>query len=202
LEKNIQKSNLNHDDTRCAIDTTIGKTLSYPLPVTAFNPKQCHKIMGTFLSLALPRSGIVRSAARQIVHSPFEVMGFGYDDMDMDQLAEHIMIMIDHGNGKTVTGKLIRTLAEGMHIEIGFRGDLMKTPHKKIRWSEHTWLRNTLEGMISIKVHLKTTLPILQTWKEDDVFIMEEIQKLHCFNSSEMKIINEVRMHIGRYYIQ
>jgi len=39
-------------------------------------------------------------------------------------------------------------------------------------------------------------LPTLHTWKEDDVFIMEEIQKLQCFNPSEMKIINEVRMNL------
>ena len=118
-------------------------------------------------------------------------MGFGFEDMVMaQQSAEHIMIMIDHGNRNTVTGKLIsRIVAEGMLVEMGFGGDLMKMPHHKIRpWSEHTRLRNTLEGMNKQQLQLKTTLLELHKWKENNIFIMEEIQKLQSFNPSEMKI--------------
>ena len=113
-KENVQKSYLGHEDSRCAVSTKIGKTLSYPLPATSFNKKQSDLIVDKFLAAALSKSGIVRSTARKIILAPSEVMGFGYDDINTLQIAEHISIMIYHGKSNMVTGKLIRLLAEGM----------------------------------------------------------------------------------------
>ena len=44
--KNIWRSILQHENIRCAVQaTTIGKTLSYPLPATAFTLAQCSTIL-------------------------------------------------------------------------------------------------------------------------------------------------------------
>jgi len=59
-KEKVQKSNLAHEDLRCAVSTTIGKTLSYPLPATAFNKKESDLIVGKILAAAIPKSGIVR----------------------------------------------------------------------------------------------------------------------------------------------
>jgi len=76
--------------------------LSYPLLAIAFNKKQSDLVLSKYLAAALPKSGM---AARKIVLAPSEVMGFGYDDIDTVQMAEHILIMIDHRNSNTVAGK-------------------------------------------------------------------------------------------------
>ena len=68
--------------------------------------------------------------------------------------------------------------------------------HDEIQWTEHTWLKNTLVRMSVLSMRLKTTLPELETWKEKDKFIMEEIQREKTFNHQEMKQINEVRMSL------
>ena len=46
---------------RIAVDSTIGKTLDYPLPATAMSQAQCYKLSKQFESVALPKSVIVRA---------------------------------------------------------------------------------------------------------------------------------------------
>jgi len=46
--KNIWRSMLQQEDIRCAVQATIGKTLSYLLPATAFTQTQCSTISLAF----------------------------------------------------------------------------------------------------------------------------------------------------------
>ena len=80
---NIWTSWLKHEEARCAVSATIGKTISYPLPATAFTPTQYAKTSSAFLKTALPKTGIVLSASRQVVFAPTSIMGFGFEDYDM-----------------------------------------------------------------------------------------------------------------------
>jgi len=81
--KNIWRSVLQHEDIRCAVQASIGKTLSYPLPATAFTPAQCSTISLAIFKTALPKTGVVRSASRQLVSALTSVMGLGYKDYYM-----------------------------------------------------------------------------------------------------------------------
>ena len=110
----------------------------------------------------------------------------------MKQLADHILILLDHGNADTVTGNVTCILAEGTLTETGFGGDLFKMPHLSITWTEHTWLRNTLLGMEHSKLCIQHMLPSLQQWKQQDSFIMPTVLSLQIYSPHEMELINEV----------
>ena len=116
--KNIWRSMLQHEDIRCAVQATIGKTLPYILPATTFTPAQCSTISLAVLKTALPKTGVIRSASRQLVFALISVMGLGYKDYYMIQL------LLDHGNANTITGQLVRNLAEGTLVENGLGGDI------------------------------------------------------------------------------
>ena len=195
-KKNIWRSILQHEDIRCAVQATIGKTLSYPLPATAFTQAQCSRISSAFLKTALPKTGVVRSASRQLVFAPTSVMGLGYEDFYMLQLAEHTLLLLDHGNAKTITGQIIRNLAEGTLVENGLGGDIFDMPHSTITWTTHTWLKNTLIGFENSDMSISHTLPQLTLWKDNDVFLIEKFITAKRFSSSQMEILNEVRMYL------
>ena len=141
MEKNIWCSILQHEDIQFAVHSTIGKTLSYPLPATAFTPAQCSTISSAFLKTALPKIGVVSLASRQLVFALTSVVGLGYEDYNMVQLAEHTLLLLDHGNNNTVIGQLLRNLAEGTLIENGLGGDIFTMPHSATPWTTQTWLK-------------------------------------------------------------
>ena len=121
---NIKQSALRRDEVRCAVDTTIGRTLQYPLQATAMSTKQCKDIDKVFLAGALPKTGIVRTAPRDLVFAPDTILGFNFVDTDRKQLAEHVMKILDHGSEETLTGVLIRNLCKGTSIECGRGGNV------------------------------------------------------------------------------
>ena len=195
-KKKVWTSRLSQEEARCAVSTTIGKTLDYPLPATALTTKQCEEVTKEFLKVALPKSGIVRSAARDIVHTPEDILGFGFKDMETKQSIEHVMVMLDHGSRKTVTGRLLRILAEGTLVEIGMEGDLLAMPMASITWAEATWMTNTIEGIARMKIGVENVLPMLSKWKANDRFIMDEIFNSKVFSPQEMNQINEARLRL------
>jgi len=65
-------------------------------------------------------------------------MGLGYEDYYMIQLAEHTLLFLDHSNANTITGQLVRNLAEGTLVENGLSGDIFHMRHSAITWTTHT----------------------------------------------------------------
>jgi len=94
------------------------------LPATVFTPVQCSTTSSAFLKTPLLKIGIVCSASWQLVFAPTAVVGLGYEGIVMVQLAEHTLLRLDHGNDDTVTGQVIRVLAEGMLVGNGLGGEL------------------------------------------------------------------------------
>jgi hypothetical protein len=80
------------------------------------------------------KSGVVRTAARELVCLPTSFMGFGLLDLWTAQLVEHITVLLEHGNQKSLTGDLLRSLAQGHYIEAGLGGDLFLWDVTKIPW--------------------------------------------------------------------
>jgi len=82
---------------------------------------------------SVAKIGIVRSAWRQVVFAPTSIMGFGFEDYDILQLADHALLLLNHGNGSSITGQLIRNLMEeGTLVETGMGSDPFDMPHGTI----------------------------------------------------------------------
>ena len=134
-------SGLRSDDAREAVRCTIGKTLDYPLPATAMSKKECDEIMKQFRKCSLPKSGIVRTAAKQLVYGPEELGGFGFSDLYTKQMAAHIQMLLDHGHEQAETGQLLRCLAEAVLLESGMDGNVLDLNTKKCTWCEKIGLQ-------------------------------------------------------------
>jgi hypothetical protein len=191
---NVKKSRLNHEDTRKATSTTIGKTLAYPLSATTLTKEQCYKVNLLFLKTALPKSGIVRTAARDLVFSPASVMDFGFPDLWTLQLIEHVMVLIEHGSSNSLTGKLLRNIIEGHYIEVGLGGDVFQWDIENIPWITKTWFSETVRDLSMVNINIRHDIIQPYAWKASDVFIMEKIWNTKLFTTHQIRIINEVRM--------
>ena len=157
--------------------------------------EQCESISKQFESVALPKSGIVRTTDKDLVRAPETIGGYGIKDLYTKQFASHIQSLIDHGTSQSVTGQLIRGLGEGVLLEAGMETDLFNIKPSVCSWLEHNWITNTLQMMEDFDVVLTHDIKPLQKWKIDDTFIMQEISG-GTFTPQEMQQINQVRQYL------
>ena len=153
-KNNVFPSNLKPTDARTAIQATIGRTLSYPLPATALTKAQCKNINSLLVKYALPKAGIVRTAPSSLVFSPEDIMGFGLKDIETEQMSEHIYMMLEHGSEDTVTGQLIRNLCEGIVLQCGVGGDIFDLHSSFCTWVEENWVWSTIRSMEDLNINI------------------------------------------------
>ena len=192
---NIWNSSITRTQARIAIDTTIGKTLDYPLPATAISAKECNYISSTFEKVALPKVGIIRTADKTMVRAPETIGGFGIKDTYTKQFTAHIQYLIDHGASTTETGQLIRVAGEGVLLESGLGGNLFDIKPSQCSWLGHNWITNTLEMIEYFQIELKNDIPELTKWRTNDTFIMDEVNK-GIWSKTELLHINTVRQYM------
>ena len=193
---NVMTSGLRADDAREAIRSTIGKTIDYPLPATAMNQKECYEVTKRIRKCGLPKSGIVRNAASQLVFGSEALGGFGFMDIYTKQLMAHIQMLLDHGHESTETGQLLRCLAEGVLLESGLLGNLFEIKPSECTWIEHNWIVNTLAMMEDTQIRIMNDIKQLKQWKTNDTSIMKAIYDTKLYSKKEMKDINTMRMHL------
>lgn len=192
----VGKSHASRRDIQKAMITTIGRTLEYPLASTCLSEKQCNKIMSVYLRGALPKMGYARTTSRDLVYSPRDIMGCGVKNLHALQAIHHISLLLDHGGTNTLTGRLLRLVAESFHIESGIGGDPFKSDIKQYVWISSTWFTDTIKSMQQYRLTLNHNLSKPYQWTDNDRFLMEEIFSLHIFQRNELMWINEVRLHL------
>jgi len=140
--------------------------------------------------------GIVRTAARKIVHAPIDILGFDFDNLERKQLGDHITHLLDHGTASTVTGQLITIAGEGTSVECGRQGNVFSLQPSKCKWVDHSWMWNTITALEQSDIKIENDLLELSMWRESDYFLMDQIALLNTFSDSEMKDINVVRLYL------
>jgi len=73
----VKQEKLTRTELWVALQSTIWRTLSYPLPAINLSKTQWKKIMCILLSYALPAMGICRTFPRAIVFAPEKYLGLG-----------------------------------------------------------------------------------------------------------------------------
>ena len=159
--------------------TTIMKQLEYPLTATSFSQSECNAIMKFVLEAGLSCSGIVRTIPRPLVYGPIKYQGLGIHDLYVTQGILHLQEMVEHGyRGSDSTGKLIRTSAEHLLLELGTPEALFEHAYKKYHsLATRCWLKSTWEFVSKADIQLTTTLPTLKTSCPGDIFLIPAFQR-------------------------
>jgi hypothetical protein len=74
----MRTGKISRSDAWTAIDSTIWRTLIYPLPALNLTIQQCERIMQPILQYGLPALGVCRNFPRDIVFAPQKYMGLGF----------------------------------------------------------------------------------------------------------------------------
>ena len=88
--KHICMGFLTCDEAWHALNSTIIKTLEYPMEAISLSKAQCDYIMTPILKSVLPCSGIVQNFPRKILYAPNSLSGLGLMHPYYHQFSKHL----------------------------------------------------------------------------------------------------------------
>jgi hypothetical protein len=116
---NLRTGSLGRCEVWIALQSTILRTLNYPLPALRLTKAQCNSILAPILQYCLPEMGICRNFPRSLVFSTLDYMGLNILHLSYIREISRIKDVIFHTFNDTLTGRLYKTSMELFFIEIG-----------------------------------------------------------------------------------
>ena len=194
----IRAGHLERKEAWQAVETTIMKTLEYPLPALTLTEKECDKIMRHVLSASLNKTSISRNFPRKAVYGPLEEGGLGLHNLYTTQGLSHISKLQEHLGAPTITGHIIRTNIEMCKLHLGIGRNIFSLDYHKYSillpdcWIKHTW-KFAFDNNILIHDNVTDQIPLT---RENDIFLME------AFVNEGFSGINLVRINRCRLFLQ
>ena len=154
--------------------TTVRKSLEYPLAATTLNKKQCRHIEAPALQAGLKQSGLPSNLPRELVNGPKSMQGLGSTDLYFVQGEKHLQVLLDHGHEDSITGNHLRAGIEAHKLELGVGGSLFTKDFEIFRdYATDTWWTCTWEFLWESKIRVEERTPDLCIQHEGDSFLME-----------------------------
>ena len=174
----VCRSSLTRDDVVTGLRTSLYPSITFGLMATTLTKEQGDTIFKPIREGVLPKSGYARSMPGIMVHGPIKYGGVGIKDIYTLQGIAHIKVLVDEGGTKTPTGQLIQQVIEGHTLEAGRSGNIFSIPYDEIQ-NELTYslVKDTLRFISESNVTVMGDIPRLKKWREDDTFLMDDIQR-------------------------
>ena len=118
-QNKVRVGHLNRWDAWLALNTTVMKSLEYPLLATTLSIEECTHIMAPILSAGLPNAGMCRNMARSLVYGPSKYQGLDIHNLYTTQGITHLAALVNNIWRDTETGKLMIISLENMKLELG-----------------------------------------------------------------------------------
>ena len=129
-----------------SLQSSILRTLQYPLPATTFTKQEATDIMGDLLADGLNSLDICRKFPLDLVHGPRRFQGLQVPHLYTAQGTDHISKIIRFTYDlKSLTGSMIRAQHEQLLVETGLDPPLFNQPFKPWKkaltkcWLSHLW---------------------------------------------------------------
>ena len=195
----IRCGHLNATEARLATDSTIMKSLEYPLLALNLSDKDCKSIMTPVLEASLTKSHVCRNFPRAVVYGPASEKGLGMKNLYTTKGLTQISAIIQHINDlDSITGTLLRAGIEMAKIETGLGRDIFTCNYGTYEmlltecWIKNVW-KFTWEKNLLLR---ERTTKNLDMKRENDAFIMEDIIATNQFSKSELQHINRCRIYL------
>ena len=191
----IKSAHLGHEATWTALQTTIIKSIEYPLVACTLSKEECITVMTPILDAALPRANIAARFARASLYGPIQYQGLGLHNPYISQGIRHIKDIVEQQWKNTVTGQLIQGTIESAQLESGLYCPIFWNP-REINWwnTSNTWIIQTHQFCCEHKISIQTGKAITPQC-EGDRSIMAELDK-QGYTKAEMCNFNRCRLYL------
>ena len=194
----INSGHLNKSDAWQALETTIMKSLQYPMKALTLSKDECKNIMKPILQAGLQKSSLCSKYPRDVVFGAQDEAGIGIDDLYIHQGTERICFINEHLQEDTLSGELLRTSIELGKVELGIGRNIFQLDYNRYHslmtdcWIKDVW-KFCQEQNILIEDKVTSNS---QLQRQGDVFLMEEISHSGKFSVLQLEKINRCRIHL------
>ena len=180
-------------ESNTAMVSTIGRSIRYPLAATTLSSQQCKEVDKSLKKNVLGKMGVVHTAPDVVVFSLIKLGGIGLHRTEIDQVIDHVKIVMQHGHRKTVTGTLIRNTLEQIAIESGQEGNPFAFDSDSLTYTtERIWIQNTITACSKFSINIVPPFQGIPKWTTKDQFIMDKA--ILTLKGKELRIFNKVRL--------
>jgi hypothetical protein len=131
------------------LNSTILKTIEYPLMATTLTRHDTHQIMQPLLKAALNSCGIQKNLPGKLVYGTLRSRGLGIQDPFWTQLIQHLQAILRQFHRNTLTQMLLNENIELVQLHIGSEINFWELPlNNMVSWPHSAGSRNTLTQML------------------------------------------------------
>jgi hypothetical protein len=178
---NLRTSSIGRNEVWIALQSTILRSLMYPLPALRLSKSQLDSILAPILHYCLPALGICRNFPRHLVFSTLDYMGVNIPHLYYIQEISRIKdIIYFHTFNATLTGRLYKTSMELIFIEIGLDPQhTINDPNLIEALTTTSLIKATMIFLVTHNIQLKHSITIMPK-REHDQFIMAILIRLQA----------------------
>jgi hypothetical protein len=196
----MRTDRITKDDAWLAFNSTIWKSLLYPLPALSLSPTDCNSIMRPLLQYLLPAIGVCRNYPRSLVYSTEKYMGLGIKHLHTTQEILRLKDLLSHTDRNTTMGNLYRTSLEILIIELGMGTDLSSIPPQTMASiATNSLIKSSILFLLKQNIDLIHDISLLPLRQGDKIL-------MSCFaqmspSLDELWSLNNCRLYLQVYFL-
>lgn len=189
---------LTKNDAWYALNSTILKTMEYPMAVTTITEQGWNYILVPILKAGLPRSGIEQNFPRDILFGPKCLQGFRilHTTCWYHQEIVHLLVCLKQTAIGGITGRQILSSTEQMRLKAGLQGWF--TDHAFDTWEAiltDSWIKTVWKFAHRFKLAIHDSEVQLSLHRSNDQFLMEEFATAG-YRAQDLVQLNTCRMFL------
>ena len=192
----MKEGSLRHYESWVTLNTTIIKSLEYPLAATTLSQSELRHIVSPAINSGLHCSGFGKHFPRSILYAPYSAQGMALPNLFHTQSIRHVKDIVDQTWRHTPSSKFLLCNLESVKLEAGIDGYLFEST-LPITWmnTPNLWVMDTLAFCQAYNIRFREPGDILKTKRVKDVLIMPAVaaQKLP---KSMLQAVNRCRMYL------
>lgn len=179
------------------LNSTIMKTIEYPLVATTFSRKQIDQIMQPILQVILQKCGIQKYFPRSLLYGSIRAQGCNLHDPWATQLIEHVQAILRHQSKDTPSADLHIETMELVQCHVGTGSNFWSLPFNKYGClAPDGWMKTTWEAMDETPLELRGPDLAFPTLRTNDRHIMEVFADMED-DDLILQSLNECRLFLG-----
>jgi hypothetical protein len=191
----LRSHRIRRDDAWYCVNTSILRTIEYPLVALTLSRKQCAHIMAPILQELLASVRVQRNLARVLVYGPNRYECLGINDPWAIKLILHLQCILRHCSRGTVTSMWLHATMEDLTLELGSATPFWQLDYTTWHYlATPSWIKDTWGDLHSSDLTLKGPMALIKPQRTNDVFLMDSFVA-RGLPPEELVWLNEVRMY-------
>ena len=184
-----------HEAWYC-LNSTIMKTLSYPMLVTTFTREQIDAIMKPILKIALNKSSIQKWLPRKLLYGSLRTRGMNVQDLYQLQLIYKLQSILRHTHQDTPTHDLQNENMELLQLHVGSQQNFWDLPFPMYDclalegWTKFAW-----KWLSDSPLSLKGPTITVPMEREHDQYLMDVFASLG-YADDALVALNDCRLYL------